>query len=54
MYQRVAAMPKLVDFPLLAAVEDYCDSPRIDFLSASGSLSASGLIKRQSGILPRV
>lgn len=27
--QRVAALPKLVDFPLLAAVEDYCDSPRM-------------------------
>lgn len=26
--QRVAALPELVDFPLLAAVED-CDSPRM-------------------------
>lgn len=27
--QHVAALPELVDFPLLAAVEDYCDPPRM-------------------------
>lgn len=27
--QRVAALPELVDFPLLAPVEDCCDSPRM-------------------------
>lgn len=27
--QCVAALPKLVDFAFLAAVEDYCDSPRM-------------------------
>lgn len=49
--QRVAALPKLVDFPLQAAVEDYCDSPRtLTFYLTQ--VSVSGLIKRKREISP--
>lgn len=37
--QCVAALPVLVDFPLLAAMEDYCDSPSLLIVSLPQSLS---------------
>lgn len=39
MCQCAAALPVLVDFLLLAAVEDYCDSPSLLILSLYLSLS---------------
>lgn len=38
MCQCAAALPILVDFLLLAPVEDYCDSPSLIFLFTSSTL----------------
>lgn len=68
MCQCAAALPVLVDFLLLAAVEDYCDSPsQLIFLSTSVSLSVclshsphqlgslvSGLIKATQALYTKV
>lgn len=46
--------PNLWIFLLSAAVEDYCDSPRMLTRYPPQALTVSGLTKRLSGILPPV